>query len=146
MRIIRSHILLQILRTLIGLNHFFEYFTENSFIHNGIYLFISVILQDFLKGKKMNKKIYQLIITSIKENSDLVAQDLSSDTPIFGKDSNFDSLGLVTFLVDLEQRIEDEIGINIAIADERAISLKNSPFKTVGTLNDFLVERLEKNE
>ena len=94
----------------------------------------------------MNKKIYQLIITSIKENSDLVAQDLSSDTPIFGKDSNFDSLGLVTFLVDLEQRIEDEIGINIAIADERAISLKNSPFKTVGTLNDFLVERLEKNE
>lgn len=57
-----------------------------------------------------------------------------------------DSLGLVTLLVSIEQKIEDEMGINITIADEKAMSLKNSPFRTIGTLKQFLSDRLNINE
>ena len=89
---------------------------------------------------------YQLIIESMKESSDFSSNELSPETPIFGKESNFDSLGLVTFLVNLEQKIEDKLGINITIADEKAMSLKNSPFKTIETLTHFLNEKLDSNE
>ena len=54
------------------------------------------------------KKINQLIIESIKENTDFPSDDLTLETPIYGKDSNLDSLGLVTFIVNLEQKIEDK--------------------------------------
>ena len=54
-------------------------------------------------------------------------------------------MGLVTFLVDLEQKIEDEFDLDITIADEKAMSLKNSPFRTVSTLKEYIETLLEKN-
>ena len=62
----------------------------------------------------------------------------SLDTPLFGEDGILDSLGLVSFLVIVEQIIADEMNINITIADEKAMSQKHSPFRTVGNLKDYL--------
>jgi len=62
----------------------------------------------------------------------------SKDTPIFGSGSNLDSLGLVTFLVELEQKIEDHFNVEITIANEKAMSQKNSPFKNVYTLSEYI--------
>ena len=51
--------------------------------------------------------------------------------------------GLVTFLVNLEQKISDEFDLQITIADEKAFSIKNSPFKNIGSLTDYIKSMLD---
>ena len=78
--------------------------------------------------------------SSYKENT------ITTNTEIFGGGSNLDSLGLINFLVSVEQKIEDTYGMEITIADEKAMSLKNSPFRTVDSLNDYLTKLIKANE
>ena len=88
------------------------------------------------------KSIETVIINSIKELNNNLSKDnkleLSKKTILFGKDGKLDSLGLVNLLVIMEQNIEDEFDVCIIIADERAMSQKHSPFRTIGTLADYI--------
>jgi len=71
--------------------------------------------------------------------------DKSIDADLFGGKGKLDSLGLVSFVVATEQEIEEEFGVPISIADERAMSQKNSPFKTLGTFADYISLLLEED-
>jgi len=62
----------------------------------------------------------------------------SLETRLFGGNSNLDSLGLINLIVAVEQNIEDEFDVTITLADERAMSQQTSPFRTVGTLTDYI--------
>jgi len=91
--------------------------------------------------------IRDLIIRSLIETDpETFDNSLNDDTPIFGTKGNLDSLGLVSLLVNLEQNIEDKYGIPITIADEKAMSLKNSPFRTINTLSEYLNGIINENE
>ncbi len=96
------------------------------------------------------KTIENLIITSVKEINEQLPQEQqlgqSTKTVLFGKDGKLDSLGLVTLLVIIEQNIEDELDVSITIADERAMSQKRSPFRTIGTLSDYIDMFLRENQ
>ena len=85
------------------------------------------------------------IDTIKKENFGIENDSYSSETELFGGKSSLDSLGLVTLIVALEQNIEDELGIAITIADEKAMSQEHSPFKTVGSLADYIEMILKDN-
>ena len=95
------------------------------------------------------KTIENLIITSVKEINEQLPQEQqlgqSTKTVLLGKDGKLDSLGLVTLLVIIEQNIEDEFDVSITIADERAMSQKRSPFRTIGTLADYIDMLLREN-
>jgi acyl carrier protein len=69
---------------------------------------------------------------------------LDETTPLFGRGSALDSLGLVTMVVDLEGRLADQYGISVSIVDERAMSERHSPFRSVGALGDYLVVLLDE--
>lgn len=60
------------------------------------------------------------------------------DTVIYADGSSLDSLGLVNLITIIEQKIEEETGEYITIADERALSMESSPFQTVKTLKDYI--------
>jgi acyl carrier protein len=64
--------------------------------------------------------------------------DISPDTQLFGQGSRLDSLGLVNLVVLVEEKTLDKFGRSVTIADERAMSQKNSPFRTVRTLSEYL--------
>jgi hypothetical protein len=57
---------------------------------------------------------------------------------LLGNDAATDSVGLVSYLVDVEEQINAEFGTTIAVMDERAMSRSKSPFRTLATLADFL--------
>lgn len=59
-------------------------------------------------------------------------------TYLIGRRALLDSLGLVTLIVDLEQKIEETFDVALTLANERAMSQKNSPFLTVGSLADYI--------
>jgi acyl carrier protein len=52
-------------------------------------------------------------------------------TPLYGRDGGLDSLGLVTFIVALGQRVEDRFGFAVTLADERIMAKDTNPFSTV---------------
>jgi acyl carrier protein len=57
---------------------------------------------------------------------------------LFGKGGSLDSLGLVNFLVTVEENIQDEFGISVTLGDERAMSRKHSPFARVESLAQYI--------
>lgn len=69
----------------------------------------------------------------------------SLDTKLFGSSSNIDSLGLINLIVSIEQNIEDEFDLSLTIADERAMSQKNSPFSSVKSLIDYIEVLIEEH-
>ena len=62
---------------------------------------------------------------------------------IFGGDSPLDSLGLVALVIDVEQALADE-GCQVLLSDEKTMSQRNSPFKTVDTLANYIQERMSQ--
>jgi len=89
-----------------------------------------------------NKKIENLIFDAVEEiNSQLPDEKKlikSTKTTLFGREGNLDSLELVNLVVTIEQNIEDIFDLSITIADERAMSQQYSPFRTIGSLTNYI--------
>ena len=84
-------------------------------------------------------KVIHQSIDELKENlNEGKPLNKTDNTILFGKGGQLDSLGLVNLFVLIEQNIEDEFDVSITIADERAMSQKRSPFRTIGTLSDYI--------
>ena len=62
---------------------------------------------------------------------------VSAEAPIFGPDSPLDSLGLVGLLLDIEEGLQ-AIGCEVVLSDERAVSQKRSPFRSVPSLVSYV--------
>lgn len=90
----------------------------------------------------MKRNIEKMIYATLDE----VLNDLNLDNPVeknldtelYSGSGVLDSLALVSFLVNLEQKINHENSINITIASDRAMSMKHSPFNTVKSLVIYL--------
>lgn len=65
----------------------------------------------------------------------------SEDTELVGS-MTLDSLSFVDFIVALEGKIAERFDVSITIADERAMSERNSPFRNIESLVDYLVKLL----
>lgn len=90
----------------------------------------------------MREKILSIIYDEMNAlmEQDNVQGEMNEETGIYGSSGRLDSMGLVSLLVAVEQAVEDEFDIEIAIANAKAMSQKNSPFKTVGSLADYVTE------
>lgn len=64
------------------------------------------------------------------------------DSPLFG-DGGLDSMGLVRFIIMVEERIEDRTQVQLTLASDKAMSRKSSPFRTVGALAEYVGECLK---
>ena len=95
----------------------------------------------------MREKIKDIVFKSIREVSALQSnqnEDISEKIELFGSQGIFDSMTFVTFITDIEQKIADEFSVNIAIADEKVLSYKDSPFRNAGLSIDYIVALIEK--
>lgn len=81
-----------------------------------------------------------IIYEAIDELNEDIDQELvkSEDTVIFGANSSLDSMDLVNLITLIEERLENVCGEFVAIADERAMALESSPFRSIGTLNEYI--------
>jgi acyl carrier protein len=94
----------------------------------------------------MREQIITLVKDAVTDlNDELQYETLehpTDETILFGGDDGIDSLSLVRLVVDIEQRIQEETGKKVSLADERAMSAKRSPYRSVGALTDFIIEGL----
>ncbi len=83
-------------------------------------------------------------ITIYCEDNDIELAELTNETSLVGSDTVFDSMDLVSFLAELEDEIEELYSIEIQIADEKAMSRFRSPFMNIGSLTEFLTEKINE--
>jgi acetyltransferase-like isoleucine patch superfamily enzyme/acyl carrier protein len=59
-------------------------------------------------------------------------------TRLVGSQSVLDSMQLVNLIVAIEREVEDTFGGAVTLADERALSMKASPFRSIQSLADYI--------
>lgn len=95
----------------------------------------------------MQEKIEKIIIeTLIDLNDELQNETLENptkETKLFGGNGALDSLSLVLFITDLEEKISDEFEKEVVLADEKAMSQRTSPFRNVKSLIDYIEPMLK---
>jgi acyl carrier protein len=84
-------------------------------------------------------RIEALIVTMLRELDEQGVIDLDGvqpdgDTELFGQGGLLDSVGLVSLVVAVEEGLADELDIHVGLADERAMSQRHSPYRTVSSL------------
>jgi acyl carrier protein len=91
-----------------------------------------------MSEKNMEKPaILELVLNAIEMTNNMREEDRqipkSETTELYGANGNLDSMGLVAFLIDIEESLLDE-DLHVTLSDERAMSQSRSPFRTVDTL------------
>lgn len=73
----------------------------------------------------------------------LAGRELPGDEdPLFGPEAQIDSMELVSFVADVEDRVDDRWRRSVVLASEEAMSRKRSPFRHLGALAEYLSELL----
>lgn len=62
------------------------------------------------------------------------------DMVLFGRNAELDSLALVSLVVEVESLLSARLGLDVSLADERAMSRDILPFTNVQTLRDYVLE------
>ena len=97
--------------------------------------------------EEMQEKIEKIIIDTLKELNEELENDAflnpNSKTQLYGGNGAMDSLALVSFIADLEDKISDEFEKDIILADEKAMSAKTSPFRNIESLTSYIKSLLE---
>jgi acyl carrier protein len=104
-------------------------------------------LELYVAGTTIRRdKVRSILIDSIKAYfaQTGTALEVNDDLRLFGRDAPLDSLALVTVLVGFEAAINDQFGTQLVLADERAMSMERSPFRTVSTLVDYACALLDE--
>ena len=101
-----------------------------------------------MKDKSITKEfILKLIYSIIDEHNLLNPEDLklekSLETSLFGNESNLDSLGLVNFLVEVENIIKVNIDQDICVINEELFLLENGPYDNVKTLLEYIFKQIK---
>lgn len=82
----------------------------------------------------------RMLQQTLDERSEGVVVQASSTLPLVGPEAVVSSMGLVTFITDVESMLEQQHQMDVALVSEQALSRRNSPFRTIETLADYVLE------
>lgn len=97
-----------------------------------------------VKNEKALKVIYSAIDDLNSQISEENRIEKNEATPLFGRSARLDSLELVKLIVAVEEKIKEEFGVSITLADEKAMSRETNPFETIGALAAYVSLLLEE--
>jgi hypothetical protein len=92
--------------------------------------------------RNTNEKFLELIYSSIKEVNKQQPPGnqlkLDKNELLISDKSSIDSLGLITLLINIEDKINTDYKKKINLVDEKLISEIDTPFKTLDSLATWL--------
>ena len=90
-------------------------------------------------------RIEGIIVQVLREllaSQGTAVEQVDGTTALFGREGCLDSLGLVSLVVGVEQALQDELNVAVSLADEKALSQRQSPYRTVGSLAAYAASAL----
>ncbi|WP_198266408.1 hypothetical protein [sulfur-oxidizing endosymbiont of Gigantopelta aegis] len=97
----------------------------------------------------MADKIKQIVLSAIHNMGELEENQAllnpNEDLRLFGGVGVLDSLGIVMLIAEIEDQIQEELAQSITLADDRAMSQKTSPFRSVKSLINYIENLLAES-
>ncbi|WP_425396267.1 hypothetical protein [Aeoliella sp.] len=92
-------------------------------------------------------EVMALLKECVQEYSEQSGQELNigEDTPLIGPEATVDSLGLVMVITSFEAQLNDKYNTELVLANEKAMSMRNSPFRSLNALADYSVSLLDES-
>ena len=90
-------------------------------------------------------KVLEIIFKALKAIKTNLSSPLSEHTILWNTNGELDSIQLVQFILELETLLNEEFGVKIILISDRALSRTKSPFLSVSSLAEFILE-LGKSE
>jgi len=84
----------------------------------------------------------EIVLSTLRDAVDQNGGDaagVTEETVIVGPGAVIDSIGVVSLIVDIEQRLEMDHQVSVTLANDRAMSQRNSPFRTPSVLADHIL-------
>ncbi len=98
----------------------------------------------------MKEKIIAAIYSAIDDFNSQFPDDRpiekAPQTKLYGDGGVLDSLGLINIIVAVEAKIDELLDAQISLADEKALSQTQSPFKSVESLASYIQMILGSND
>lgn len=92
------------------------------------------------------QQVLELVLATIRHEADDLGYDhlreVKADSVLYGSEKGVDSLSLVRLIAAVERASEVRFGKRVVLADEKAMSMRNSPFRSPATLAGLLHQRL----
>ncbi len=60
--------------------------------------------------------------------------------PLVGQNAVISSMQLVSFIIDVEVMVAERYGTNLTLVSEKALARETSPFRSIDTLADYILE------
>jgi acyl carrier protein len=93
-----------------------------------------------------DQEVEALVIESVRLLAEDFEWDLllspNTDSPLYGNEGPLDSMGLVNLIADIEDAVFEKFNVAITLADEKAMSARNSPYLSVKALSQAVLERI----
>lgn len=93
-----------------------------------------------VKRAVISKLVFDCIDQYQQELDNRIDLSEGEQTRLFGGNAPLDSLSLVSLIVNIEETIENELGVSLILADEKAMSRRTSPFSRIVNLVDYIEE------
>ena len=68
------------------------------------------------------------------------------NTVLLGSEGTLDSLQLVSLILDIEGMLQKDFEVPVSVANEQALTRTPSPFRTLGSLAEYVTELLEEEK
>jgi len=94
------------------------------------------------RREKIERAVYSAVDALNKQLPKGDQIEKFSDAPLYGNGGRLESLDFVTFVMEVETKIQDEFGIELVLTEEDLLSKQRSPFLTLGTLIEYLEGRV----
>ena len=83
-------------------------------------------------------------VSQLAEDFEITAlENPQLNSPLYGEGGALDSIALVNLIADIEEAVAESYKANIVLADDKAMSAQRSPFRTVDSLIDTILERIQ---
>lgn len=89
-------------------------------------------------------QLVELLQQAVSREAEGDGLTIAETSELIGPNATISSLGLVSFIADAEILLEEEHGLEVTLVSESALSRSRSPFQSIGTLVEYIVE-LESN-
>ena len=97
---------------------------------------------------QLRERLKTMLFDSLVEYAEDTGAELNvhEETRLVGQGASVDSFGLVAILASFEAQVNDQFDSDILLANEKAMSMQRSPFRSVSSLVDYAVSLLQEAE
>ena len=82
----------------------------------------------------------ELLRAAVDAQGEQHEMEILADSALVGGDAVLSSLALVTYILDVEAFLDSDHGQQVTLVNEQALSRSQSPFRSVETLADYVIE------